>query len=51
MVGEGLNLYYGLFKHATYYDDVADFMAEDLESGRNDFVGKKVGIKHRRKAE
>jgi hypothetical protein len=46
LTGPYLNwLYVGLVIYRTKYEDVADFLAEDLESGSEEWVGKKVGVK------
>ncbi|KAE9365979.1 hypothetical protein N431DRAFT_472553 [Stipitochalara longipes BDJ] len=46
----------GLFLHAVYcglvpfrtkYEDVADFLAEDLEKGDSQWIGRKVGMKEK----
>lgn len=38
-----------LWSYTTKYEDVADFLAEDLGSGNGEWVGKKVGMKDRMK--
>ncbi|ESZ98829.1 hypothetical protein SBOR_0798 [Sclerotinia borealis F-4128] len=38
-----------LWSYSTKYEDVADFLAEDLEYGHEQWVGKKVGMKDRKK--
>lgn len=35
--------------YVTKYEDVADFLAEDLEKGGDEWVGKKVGMKDKAK--
>jgi hypothetical protein len=35
--------------YATVYEEVADFLAADLESGSSEFVGKKVALKEKEK--
>jgi len=47
LVGVYLNLVIGVARSTTELEDVADFMAEDLESGSGEWMGKKVGIKQR----
>lgn len=50
LIGPYLNwLYVGLVIYRTKYEDVADFLAEDLESGSEEWVGKKVGVKQKSK--
>jgi hypothetical protein len=36
-------------QYATELENVADFLAEDLESGSMEWVGRKVGMKQREK--
>ena len=48
-MGIYLNFVIGLAKHTTQLEDVADMLAEDLELGSKEWVGKKVGIKERKK--
>lgn len=46
LIGEYMDVWVqGLQTYATIYEDVADFLAEDLELGNDRFVGAKVGLK------
>lgn len=46
LIGVFLNTFYiGLVVYRTRYEAVADFLAEDLERGSEEWVGKKVGLK------
>ncbi|KAJ1535222.1 hypothetical protein HK405_015776 [Cladochytrium tenue] len=45
LVGNYLAVLPGLLSYMAKYEDVADVIAEDLASGRRDFVGKFVGYK------
>lgn len=47
LVGVYLNLVIGVARSTTELEDVADFMAEDLESGSGEWMGEKVGIRQR----
>jgi hypothetical protein len=38
-----------LGQYNTKYEDVADFLAEDLESGSKEWVGMRVGMKDKEK--
>lgn len=49
LVGVYLNLIIGLAGYTTELEDVADFLAEDLEMGRVEWVGKKVGMRQKEK--
>lgn len=49
--GDYLNLLLVIPQYATELEDVADFLAEDLESGSTEWVGRKVGMKQREKVE
>jgi hypothetical protein len=50
VIGPYLNVFYvGLVIYRTKYEDVADFLAEDLETGSEEWVGKKVGLKGKSK--
>jgi len=50
LIGPYLNVFYaGLVTYRTKYEDVADFLADDLESGSDEWVGKKVGVKQKSK--
>ncbi len=42
-------LYRALFEYGTIYEDVADFLSEDLELGKEDFIGKRVAVKQKQK--
>lgn len=49
-MGVFLNLWVVLFKqYTTRYEDVADFLAEDLESGSQKWIGMRVGMKDKQK--
>lgn len=47
VVGPYLNLLYEIMYYTTSLEDVADFIAADLESGSQDWIGKKVGAKEK----
>lgn len=49
VIGLYLNLIIAISTYTTELEDVADFLAEDLESGSLEWVGAKVGMKQRRK--
>jgi hypothetical protein len=49
LVGAYLNLVMEVLEYTTDLEDVADFLAEDLESKSADWVGRKVGMKQREK--
>ena len=49
LVGVYMNLLISVASHTTELEDVADFVAEDLESGSDEWVGKRVGIKQKQK--
>jgi hypothetical protein len=49
LAGNYLNLLLVISKYTTELEDVADFLAEDLESGSTEWVGRKVGMKQREK--
>lgn len=50
LIGVFLNLWVVLFgQYTTTYEDVADFLSEDLESGSEEWVGKRVGMKDKAK--
>jgi hypothetical protein len=51
LVGRYLNLLMVVPQYTTELEDVADFLAEDLESKSMDWVGKKVGMKQREKGQ
>jgi hypothetical protein len=48
-IGNYLNLLLVNPQYTTQLEDVADFLAEDLESGSTEWVGRKVGMKQREK--
>lgn len=48
-VGDYLSLLLVIPQYTTELEDVADFLAEDLESGSTEWVGRKVGMKQREK--
>jgi len=49
-IGPYLNLFViVLWQYQTKYEDVADFLAEDLKSGSEEWVGLKVGMKEKGK--
>lgn len=46
LIGPGLNIGLGILRNLdTTYEDVADFLAADLDSGSQEWVGLKLGIK------
>lgn len=46
LIGVFLNLWVVLFRqYTTTYRDVADFLAEDLEDGSEEWIGMRVGMK------
>jgi hypothetical protein len=48
VIGPYLNVLYICFViYRTKYEHVADFLAGDLDSGSDDWVGKKVGVKQK----
>jgi hypothetical protein len=50
VIGPYLNVYYvGAVLYRTKYEAVADFLAEDLETVSEEWIGKKVGLKEKRK--
>ena len=49
LLGVYLNLVIGVSNYTTQQEDVADMIAEDLECGDQEWLGKKVGMKHKRK--
>ena len=50
LVGLGLNMLVNMFwSYWTYYEDVADFLASDLASGSEEWVGVNVGMKDKNK--
>lgn len=50
LIGWHLNLLFvASVTYATVYEEVADFLAEDLEVGGEEWVGKKVALKERAK--
>ena len=49
LVGPYLNLIVEISNYTTKLEDVADLVAEDLESDGPEWVGKRVGMKERRK--
>jgi hypothetical protein len=49
-IGVFLNLWVVIFgQYTTTYEDVADFLAEDLEVGSEKWIGKRVGMKDKEK--
>lgn len=49
-IGVYLNLWVVIFgQFGTKYEDVADFFAEDLENGSQEWVGLRVGMKDKEK--
>lgn len=47
-IGGFLNLLYAIAaRYGAKYEDVADFLAEDLENGSQEWVGERVGVKQR----
>ena len=45
-IGEFVNIWMVLlFQYGTKYEAAADFLAEDLEKGSEDFLGVRVGMK------
>ena len=48
-IGDYLSLLLVIPQYTTELEDVADFLAEDLESGSTEWVGRKVGMKQREK--
>jgi hypothetical protein len=51
VVGNFLNIAVALPGYTTRLEAVADFLAEDLEKGSGEWVGKLVGMKQREKGE
>jgi len=50
LIGVFLNLWVVLFEqYTTTYEDVADFLAEDLESGTEEWIEMRVGMKDKNK--
>lgn len=49
VIGPYLNLIIAISTYTTELEDVADFLAEELESGSLEWVGTKVGMKQRQK--
>lgn len=49
LVGDYLNLLLVIPQYTTELEDIADFLAEDLESGSTEWAGRKVGVKQREK--
>jgi hypothetical protein len=49
LVGDYLNLLLVVPQYTTELEDVADFLAEDLESKSVEWVGRKVGMKQKEK--
>ena len=50
LIGVFLNLLVVLFgQYMTALEDVGDFLAEDLESGSDEWIGKRVGMKDKKK--
>lgn len=48
-VGHHLNIVSGVLNHKTELEDVADFLAEDLQLASTEWVGKLVGLKQKGK--
>lgn len=50
LIGMFLNLWVVILtQYTTTYEDVADFLAEDLESGSEEWIGMRVGYKDKKK--
>jgi len=49
-IGHFLNFFYiFITRFQTKYEDVAEFLAEDLKTGSGEWVGKTVGVKQKSK--
>lgn len=49
-IGLSLNMFINVLRsYGTYYEDVADFLAGDLASGGEEWMGAKVGMKDKGK--
>ncbi|RDL35941.1 Uncharacterized protein BP5553_06553 [Venustampulla echinocandica] len=47
LIGDYLNVVPAILNHTTELEDVADFLAEDLELGSTEWLGKSVGLKQK----